>query len=53
MKQLDIQGGREAYPTTLLIDEDGIVRYAYTGKNAADRPAAQDLIKLIEKLKKT
>ena len=33
-----------ATPTTLLVDEDGIVRYAYVGKHIADRPAVKDVL---------
>ncbi len=43
-QELNIQGGKLAYPTTLLVDEDGLVRWAYTGENEADRPAMADLI---------
>lgn len=50
VKQLGIEGGDLAYPTTIFLDEQGIVRYAYTGAHRADRPAAQDLIKFIRSL---
>lgn len=42
--------GDLAYPTTLIVDEQGLVQYAYKGVNRADRPAAKDLIKVIRGL---
>ena len=51
VKKLGIEGGDLAYPTTILIDEEGIVRYAYTGQHRADRPAAKKLIEFIKNLK--
>lgn len=33
-----------AKPTSLIIDKNGVVRYAYVGKNIADRPAVKDLL---------
>jgi peroxiredoxin len=42
--------GDLAYPTTLIVDEQGLVQYAYKGVNRADRPAAKDLIKVIKGL---
>lgn len=43
--------GDLAYPTTMIVDQDGIVQYAYVGKDRADRPAAKALIKKIKELK--
>lgn len=43
--------GDLAYPTTILVDEQGVVRYAYVGKDRADRPAARALIKTIKEMK--
>lgn len=43
--------GDLAYPTTLIVDEQGKITYAYTGAHRADRPAAKALIKLIEGMK--
>jgi peroxiredoxin len=51
--QLGIAGGDLAFPTTIFVDEQGIVRYAYTGQTRADRPAAQDLIKFVRSLQKS
>jgi antitoxin component YwqK of YwqJK toxin-antitoxin module/peroxiredoxin len=45
--KLGIEGDL-ASPTTLIIDEAGIVQYAYVGEHRADRPATTTLIKLIE-----
>jgi peroxiredoxin len=50
VKQLGIEGGDLAYPTTVFIDEQGIVRYAYTGAHRADRPAADEIIEFIRGL---
>lgn len=47
VQQLGIVG-ELAFPTTLIVDEAGIVQYAYVGEHRADRPAAEDLIKRIE-----
>jgi antitoxin component YwqK of YwqJK toxin-antitoxin module/peroxiredoxin len=44
--------GDLAFPTTLIIDEQGIVQYAYVGEHRADRPAAKELIKVIKGLAK-
>jgi antitoxin component YwqK of YwqJK toxin-antitoxin module/peroxiredoxin len=45
--KLGIEGDL-ASPTTIVIDEQGVVRYAYVGEHRADRPATNALIKLIE-----
>lgn len=50
VQRLGIEGGDLAYPTTLFVDEQGIVRYAYTGAHRADRPAAKELIRFVESL---
>lgn len=44
--KLGIEGDL-ASPTTLIIDEKGVVQYAYVGEHRADRPATNALIKLI------
>ncbi|MGE3171736.1 MAG: redoxin family protein [Planctomycetota bacterium] len=49
-RQLGIEGGDLAYPTTIFVDEQGVVRYAYTGAHRADRPAAEQLLEFIQKL---
>ncbi len=41
-----------AIPTTLILDEQGIVRYAYVGTEIDDRPCAAELIKVLEGLGK-
>jgi len=43
--------GDLAYPTTIIVDQQGVVQYAYVGKDRADRPAAKALIKKIKELK--
>jgi len=47
--KLGIEGDL-ASPTTLIIDKQGVVKYAYVGEHRADRPATNTLIKLIEGL---
>jgi peroxiredoxin len=49
---LGLQGGDLAYPSTFLLDEQGIIRYAYVGQHKADRPAAAALTKFIRSLGK-
>lgn len=44
--------GDLAFPTTLIIDQQGIVQYAYVGEHRADRPAAKELIRVIKGLEK-
>ena len=44
---------RLARPTSLILDENGIVRYAYVAEsdeNIADRPPAQELVEALEEL---
>ena len=36
-----------AKPTSLIIDRNGIVRYAYVGASMADRPSVEDLLKAL------
>ncbi|MBL9078378.1 MAG: redoxin family protein [Planctomycetes bacterium] len=49
VRQLGISGDL-AHPTTIVVDEQGIVQYAYVGEHRADRPAAKDLMKFIRGL---
>jgi antitoxin component YwqK of YwqJK toxin-antitoxin module/peroxiredoxin len=51
VKKLGVDGDL-AFPTTLIVDKEGIVRYAYVGEHRADRPAAKKLIELIEGMAK-
>ena len=50
VKKFKIKGNL-AKPTSIIIDEKGIVRYAYVGKNPADRPPVNLLLKKIDKLR--
>ncbi len=43
VRQLGIEDNL-AKPTSLIIDKEGIVRYAYVGSTIADRPAVKDLL---------
>ena len=45
--QLGIAGDL-AFPSTFIVDKQGIVRYAYVGEHRADRPATKKLIEIIE-----
>jgi antitoxin component YwqK of YwqJK toxin-antitoxin module/peroxiredoxin len=40
--------GDLAFPSTIVLDREGIVQYAYVGEHRADRPAAKKLIEVIE-----
>ncbi len=50
VRSLDIEDELAA-PTTILIDREGIVRFAYTGGTIDDRPSAEQLLDEIEDLK--
>jgi len=49
VKALDIEATR-ALPTTLLIDAEGIVRWAYVGKDKVDRPDVERMIDMFRKM---
>jgi len=40
-----------AWPTTLLVDPGGVIRYAYVGRAIDDRPSAEDILKKLDELK--
>jgi hemoglobin len=42
--------GSLAKPTSMVIDEGGVVRWAYVGKQPADRPSAKDLLDQLDRL---
>lgn len=44
--------GDLAIPTTLILDEQGVIRYAYVGENIEDRPPAKDIIEAIREIGK-
>lgn len=44
--------GELAKPASIVVDETGIVRYAYVGANATDRPTVKELLDALDKLKK-
>ncbi len=46
---LDLEGNK-VIPSTFILDEDGIVRFAYIGEHIADRPPAALLFSELEKL---
>jgi antitoxin component YwqK of YwqJK toxin-antitoxin module/peroxiredoxin len=50
VKKLGIVGDL-AFPSTFIVDKQGIVQYAFVGAHRADRPAAKRLIELIEGMK--
>jgi len=39
-----------ARPTSLVVDKDGIIRFAYVGKTIADRPSADDLLHEVQRI---
>lgn len=41
-----------AKPTALVLDAKGIIRYAYVGRNALDRPSAKELLAALDGLGK-
>lgn len=43
--------GSLAKPTTIILDKDGIVRWAYIGRQLADRPSVQQMLEEVDKLK--
>jgi len=43
--------GDLAYPSTFIIDKQGMVEYAFVGAHRADRPAAKKLLELIRGMK--
>jgi antitoxin component YwqK of YwqJK toxin-antitoxin module/peroxiredoxin len=38
-------------PSSLILDKQGVVRYAYVGRSIVDRPSADDLLKEVTKYK--
>ena len=42
--------GRKVIPSTFVLDEEGIVRYAYVGKSNQDRPAVSEILEELDKL---
>ena len=42
--------GSLAKPTSMILDADGIVRYAYVGKQPADRPSAKELLAAVDRI---
>jgi hemoglobin len=42
--------GSLAKPTSIIVDEAGTVRYAYVGREPADRPSAEDLLSAIDRI---
>ncbi len=50
-QRLSLDGFRIAYPSTMIIDQRGIVRYSYVGGSQFDRPDFNHVITELEKLK--
>jgi thioredoxin-dependent peroxiredoxin len=50
-QRLSLDGFRIAYPSTMIIDRAGVVRYSYVGGSQFDRPDFNQVIKELEKLK--
>ncbi|MGH7146040.1 MAG: redoxin family protein [Planctomycetota bacterium] len=49
VRMFDIKGSL-AKPTSILIDEQGLVRYVYVGQEPADRPSVKTLLSVIDGL---
>jgi peroxiredoxin len=49
-RQLGLAGDL-AIPSTFVLDEEGIVRWAYVGENIEDRPSAKQILEALEALK--
>ena len=49
VKALDI-GGKEALPTTLVLDAGGTIRFAHVGTDSADRPDARRVLEQVKAL---
>jgi antitoxin component YwqK of YwqJK toxin-antitoxin module/peroxiredoxin len=49
---LEIQGS-QALPTTLLLDQQGVIRWSYVGKDKVDRPDVERLLGELEKMPST
>ncbi len=49
VRQLNLEGN-QAIPSSLILDENGVVRFAYVGKDIEDRPSAKRLVTEIKKL---
>jgi peroxiredoxin len=43
--------GSLAKPTTIILDRDGIVRWAYIGRQPADRPSVQQMLAEVDRLR--
>ncbi len=50
-QRLSLDGFRIAYPSTMIIDQRGVVRYSYVGGSQFDRPDFNQVITELEKLK--
>jgi hypothetical protein len=49
IRMFDIAGSL-AKPTSIVLDEQGLVRYVYIGQQPADRPSVKDLLAVIDGL---
>lgn len=49
-QRFSLTGFRIAHPTTLLIDQEGVVRYCYVGSSQFDRPNLEEVIAELHKL---
>lgn len=46
----NLLGDRLAAPSMFILDEDGIVRWRYIGRDLADRPTPEQILKALEDL---
>jgi hypothetical protein len=50
-KDYDREYGRDTlWPTTLIVDADGIIRHTELSRFIADRPDPQKLLRIVERL---
>ena len=49
VKELDI-AATLAKPTTIVLDEKGIIRYAFIGRQPANRPSVRDILGVVDGL---
>ena len=50
-QRFSLDGFRIAYPSTMIIDQSGVVRYSYVGGSQFDRPDLNQVVTELEKLK--
>jgi peroxiredoxin Q/BCP len=49
-RRFGLDGFRVAFPSTLILDNSGVVRYCYVGESTFDRPEISEVIYELDKL---